>query len=306
MQPISAQIDASLAGRQLLVISIRTGHTEVFVVDPQTGDATNISRHPSSNERYPSWSPDGGEIAFTSDRDGAYNLYLVRAGGSALRQLTHEKPPAVVGMQSWTADGRWIYFGLFGKGDPRMCRMAPDGSEFKVVGLGIDPAVSPDGKRIAFARQLKNGHCLFTADGEGQNVRQLTIHENRFAGVHPTWTPDSQRIIYADQVGEALELFSCDADGQNVKQLTSCGQAATSPAISPDMNWISFRLCDEIYWRDSASSARAYQEKRADKRPVWIMGIDGSDPHVIECLHYQMTIDGSRASWRPGPRGKGL
>jgi hypothetical protein len=65
------------------------------------------------------------------------------------------------------------------------------------------------------------------------------------------------------------------------------------------MKWISFRLCDEVYWRDGKSSERAYRERRADKRPVWVMGIDGSDPHVIESLHYQITIDGSRAPWRP-------
>jgi hypothetical protein len=67
------------------------------------------------------------------------------------------------------------------------------------------------------------------------------------------------------------------------------------------MKWISFRLCDEIYWRDGKSSERAYRERRADKRPVWVMGFDGSNPHVIESLHYQTTIDGSRAPWRPKP-----
>ena len=49
----------------------------------------------------------------------------------------------------------------------------------------------------------------------------------------------------------------------------------------------------------ASPASRAYQERRADKRPVWIMGIDGSDPHVIEALHFQTTIDGSRAPWRP-------
>ena len=44
---------------------------------------------------------------------------------------------------------------------------------------------------------------------------------------------------------------------------------------------------------------KAYSDKRADKRPVWVMGADGSNPHVIELLHYQCAIDGSRASWRP-------
>jgi TolB protein len=35
--------------------------------------------------------------------------------------------------------------------------------------------------------------------------------------------------------------------------------------------------------------------------PVWVIHPDGSEPHVIECLRFQCAIDGSRASWKPGP-----
>lgn len=297
----STVLAADPLGHELLVATFRTGDTEIFVVDPDSGDARNLTRSPKSQERYPSWSPDGRLIAFNSNRDGTYNLYVLGADGQGLRQLTHEKPGVEAGMQSWTADGKWIYFGLFGKGPPRMCRIAPDGTQFQEVGQGIDPAVSPDGKQIAFARALKDGHHLFIMNADGTNVRQLTPKGNAFAGVHCTWSPDGKKIYYADQVGEALEIFCIDPDGRNTTQLTHLGKAATSPSVSPDQKWISFRLCDEIYWRDGKSAARAYQERRADKRPVWIMGIDGANPHVLEPCHYQTTIDGSRAPWRPRP-----
>ncbi len=288
-----------LAGYQLLVATFRTGNTEIFIVDPDSGDARNLTRSPRSRERYPSWSPDGKQVAFNSDRDGTFNLYLIDADGTNLRQLTHERPGVEAGMQSWTADGRWIYFGLFGKGAPRMCRIAPDGSQFQEIGKGIDPAISPDGRTIVFARKLSDGHYLYAMDADGSHERQLTTKGNPFAGVHAAWSPDGKTIVYADAVGDALEIFRIDPDGKNARQLTRLGKAATTPAVSPDGKWISFRLCDEIYWRDGKSSARAYRERRPDKRPVWVMGMDGSNPHVIEVLHYQTTIDGSRAPWRP-------
>jgi TolB protein len=290
-----------LAGYELLVISTRTGETEMFSVNPGTGDARNLSRHAGSNERYAAWSPDGSAISFTSDRDGAYSLYVMDADGGNVRQLTREPAPMIAGMQSWTADGNWIYFGLFGKAEPLMCRIAPDSSGFEVVATGIDPAVSPDGRTLAFARALGGGHCLFRMDTDGGNLRQLTTRENRFAGVHCTWMPDGSGILYSDQCGDSLELFRCDPEGGNVTQLTDFGNgtASTSAAVSADMRWISLRVSGEIFWRDAAASERAYREKRADLRPVWVMGIDGENPRLVETLHYQVSIDGSRACWRP-------
>ena len=43
----------------------------------------------------------------------------------------------------------------------------------------------------------------------------------------------------------------------------------------------------------SAYCFSAPSSKRGDKRPVWVLGLDGSNPHVVEPLHYQTTIDKS-------------
>jgi len=284
-----------LPGGELVVCSFRTGELELFAVDLATGDARNLTRSPNSVEKYPACSYAGDRVSFISNRDGTDNLYVMNADGSQVRQLTHEKRGSVAGMASWTADGSWLYFGLYGGGPPRICRIRPDGSEFKVVGEGIDPAISPDGSQIAFARALGDGHHLFIIRADGSDARQLTKQGNGWAGVHAAWTPDGRRIIYGNRVRDAIELFACEPDSGMITQLTRLGGAATSPSVSPDGKWITFRLCDEVYWRSGETSRRAYQERRADKRPVWIMRADGANPHVIELLHYQTTIDGSRA-----------
>jgi TolB protein len=291
----SGAIAGELSGYKFLWISIRTGDSELYLVDGDTGNLTNLSQTPNASERYPAWSWDGKKLAFNSDRDGAHNLYVMGADGNNLKQLTHEVKPAQTGMMSWTADGKWIYFGIFGKGPAQMCRIHPDGGGFEMVAYGTDPAISPDGKTMVYAKNDRQGHYVYAADADGKNERQLTQEPNAFAGVHAAWTPDSKHIVYGDRVGEAEELFMSDPDGSNRKQLTFLKQAATSPTVSPDGKWITFRQCDEVYWRNSERSRLAYAEHRADKRPVWIMGIDGSNPHVIEIMHWDTTIDGSRA-----------
>jgi hypothetical protein len=47
----------------LLAPSIRAGATDIFAIEPNSGDAINLTRHPSEN-RYPAWSPDGQWISF--------------------------------------------------------------------------------------------------------------------------------------------------------------------------------------------------------------------------------------------------
>lgn len=296
--PLAFASAGELAGYQLLVTSVRTGDTELFIVDPDSGDARNLTRSPKSEERYPMWSPDGSKIAFTSNRDGAYNLYVIDADGANVKQLTHEKPPAVCYMPSWSGDGKHIVFGLHGD-KPRMAAIAPDGGNFRILGEGHDPCISPDGKTIAYTAHAGRGFCVFAMDADGKNVRRLTQHESQMGAVHPIWSPDGGKILYSDQVGDKLELFVVDADGNNVTQLTKLGRISTSAAWSPDGKWIAFRVTTTAYWRNPEDMKKAYNEKKADQRPIYVMAADGSNPHVIEVLHYQCAMDGSRPAWRP-------
>lgn len=287
-----------LAGHKMLVTSVRTGDTEVFVVDPDTGDARNLSRHPAE-DRYPTWSPDGRMVAFTSNRNGAFNVYVMNADGSEVRQLTRENEPAVCYFPSWSGDGRKIVFGLAAADKAVVASVAPDGSDFKIIGEGRDPCISPDGRTIAFTMRVGQGYPVFAMDADGKNARQLTTHENEIGGVGPTWSPDGKKILYSDQVGDALEIFVCDADGKNQKQLTALGKMSNSAVYSPDMKWISFRFTNDAYWRDAKTRDKTYEEKAGDKRPVYVMRADGSGARVVEALRYQCAMDGSRAAWHP-------
>ena len=295
------------AETRLLTTSIRTGDTEVFWINPVTGDAFNITKAPSSEERYPVWSPDGRRVAFTSNRTGSYQLYIANANadGSNVRQLTPPSSATVVYyFPSWTADGGQIWFNL--ADDTRnkavIGFVTPDGKTYREVSDGRDGAISPDGKTIAFTKRVTTGFCLFAMNADGSNVRQLTQHQDDIGAVSPTWSPSGRQILYSDQVGDVLELFIYDLNTRQSRQLTRLGQISSSGAWSPDGRWVTFRLTGDAYWRNAAARDKAYLDKQPDKRPVWVIGADGSDPHVLEALRYHCAIDGSRAAWWPGTR----
>ena len=307
-----AQTSSLDVNTRLLTTSIRTGDTDVFWVNPVTGDAFNITKAPASEERYPVWSPDGKQVAFTSNRagatlaggplNGAFNLYIANDDGTNVRQLTKQSSPAVYYFPSWTADGKQIWFSLADDAQKKAVigYVSPDGKQYKEVADGRDGAISPDGKTVAFTKQVGKGFCLFAMNADGTNVHQLSQHEDEIGAVAPAWSFDGRQIVYSDQVGDALELFIYEMATKQSRQLTKLGKISSSAAWSPDGNFVTFRVTDSAYWRNANTRDKAYEDKQPDKRPVWMIGADGSNPHVIDVLRYHCAIDGSRAAWWPG------
>ncbi len=290
----------ALSGYKLLVTSVRTGDTEIFVADPGNGDMLNVSRSPASEDRYPCWSPDGGRICFMSDREGTTNLWIMNADGSNVRRLN--RTPAVCYMPSWqiTPRGERIVFGKHGA-KPEMASIKPDGAGEEILGEGHDPTLSPDGTLITYTGHASGGVTVFVMSHDGSGKRQVVTGISKVGATFPNWSPDSQAIIYSFPVGEALELWVVNRDGSGLRQLTRFGgtSVCTPSAWSPDGKWISFRRTDERYWSNPERMLKIYAEKPADKRPVWLIRPDGTDARVIEPLRFQMAIDGSRANWKP-------
>jgi hypothetical protein len=98
------------------------------------------------DDRQPAWSPDGGELAFVSTRDGAGDLY-VRAADGTVRRLTADDIPT--GYPSW-GPGGLIAFSEMSAGTWQLFVVRPDGSGRRSLGAGASATWSPDGTRLAY------------------------------------------------------------------------------------------------------------------------------------------------------------
>jgi len=75
------------------------------------------------------WSPDGQSIAFSSERDGNAEIYLVRLGDASLANLTNDPGDDV--FPSWSPDGKKIVFTSARNESADTYAMAPDGSDLQ-------------------------------------------------------------------------------------------------------------------------------------------------------------------------------
>ncbi len=141
----------------------------------------------------PTWSPDGQQILFASDRDGPIQLYSANLDGTDMRRLTDL--PAIRGRSDWSPQGLiTTYSGESWKRE--IFLMQSDGSNLRQVspqgGNSQGPSFSPDGGWIAFTAYFDkmndiNGCEIYIMRVDGSDLRRLT--NNDYCDYQPRWGP---------------------------------------------------------------------------------------------------------------------
>ncbi len=236
------------------------GNQEIYVMSV---DGTNQRRltHYKGADSHPVFSPDGRQIAFTTQRAGGPEIFIMNANGTEQRRLTNLVPAGLGAVTpTWSPDGKRIAF------QTRMKRndihiINVDGTALRritddPVGA-MRPAWSPDGKRIAFTSRRHGQPEIYLIDVNGTNEVRLTFNEVRDA--RPAWSPDGRRIAFDSERHGNTEIYVMMSDGSEPLRLTTHPEEDSHPSWSPDGKRIVF------------------QRRILGHTQVHTMNVDGSD-----------------------------
>jgi len=234
-----------------------------------------IARRPvvtgPGDDEHPSWSP-GGRIAFDSNRDGDYDIYIVNSDGNNLVHFDgagDDKDPA------YSPDGRRIAFSSNRSGSSAIWVMNEDGSGLRVLTSGgiIDsrPAWSPDGKRIAFTRYDSSSFNIWVVNADGTGPTQLTRGST---DNDADWSPDGTKIVFGSG-HTGITVMNPDGSGQHT--IVALG---ASPAWSPGGARIVYVHIDTKTYADQ----------------LWVVAPDGSQNQPFG----DQSGDCSEPAWNAG------
>ena len=217
--------------------------TSLYLFSVATGERKRLTTAPENSlgDDFPAFSPDGRHLAFIRAMlANVTNIYDLSLGN----QLQPLAPPVKLSKTgkfsapAWTADGRDLIFSEYGVSitDHLWRLRATEGATASLVlsDGGIAPAISRQGTRMAFSREINDNNIwrVPAQEGAGKAVQLIASTRSDQVG---RYSPDGKRIAFiSDRTGQA-EIWLSNADGTNQIQLTSLpSDQAGAVSWSPD------------------------------------------------------------------------
>lgn len=266
----------------ILLIALVIGVVIAFVYPPKpaAGPPKNM---------LPSWSPDGSKIAFASDRDGNWEVYMLHVDTLEATRVTNND--AVDWNPSWSPSGDLIAFvsnrdakALSGYDIYTITGVGKSVSRltFRAQGWDGDPAWTPipeggaSSKYVVFVSDRDGNLEIYRLATDDESVTRLTYREKN-TDMEPSLSPDGTRIAFQSNLDSNWEIFVMDIDGRNAKRLTFNPANDCLPAWSPDGTKI------------------AFTSDRDGNNEIYIMGVDGKNKRNLT----NTPSDDQHPTWSP-------
>ena len=222
----ASQADIGPYGDFIVARSERNDQSGLVVTSATGADRRRLTTF--YEDSHPSWSGDGSQVTFESNREGdrRWRIYRIGAGGGDSVFLDYGRWPA------WSPRSSTIAYQTCDQTGGRcgLFLIGADGSNPRsITGVPGDamPAWSPDGSRIAFASADRGGSWdIFVLEVATGNV--ATLASSPGIDVHPVWSPDGRQVAFLSNRDGIWAIYTIDLATGRTQQL------AALPGSLPD------------------------------------------------------------------------
>jgi TolB protein len=185
---------------------------------PASGGAATAYTPAAGDAWFPSWSPDGNQLAITLDNS---TLAVMNAQPNAPAQVLAVHASLWVQWPTWSPDGTRLFYVVLDLFQPSQ------NSEMYVLPLSIGTPdllrndsryfgldLSPDGSQIVYSSRAAGTDDLWLMPSGGGTATRITSNPGR--ELHPAWSPDGTEIAYDDRE----DIWVIDSTGQNPTRVT--------------------------------------------------------------------------------------
>jgi TolB protein len=255
-------------GSHIYFASSRTGQKEIWVMDPDGRNQKQIT-HFNSISTYPSVSPDGSKIAFTSWAKVTPGIFVFSV--DPIRDLRfYNQNASVNGTPSFTPDGKQlVYMSSAGGHCCRIFIANLDGTGLRPISssnaIDTEPKINPKtGNDIVFVSGRSGPQQIYKMNMDGADVDRLTPGNGEAS--NPSWHPEGQKIAFAWTQGYAtgnFNVFIMDVATRAYVQLTHSEGKNENPSWAPD----GVHIC--------------FMSTRGGRKQIWSMLADGTQPQQL-------------------------
>ncbi len=230
--------------RKILSEVLVDGQARILVSDVETGTGAIVTP-PEVDAHCGLWSPTGDSLAFAFERDGqTAGLAVMGLDRSPLRPISNLQGFDVSGANSWSKDGRWVYFDASAGGVDQVFRADVANGTAEQLTDGIvgaaAPALSPDDRLVTFlvphtAKWLDA--TIYVAQADGTEARPLLEHAIGYG-----WSADSQFIIaeWKPPGGVTGGLVTIRPDGTDRRVILELGPGCSGAITTPCLDGFSW------------------------------------------------------------------
>ena len=231
----------------LFVSSNRGGNPGIYQLRSGVADTLRAVLADSFANIQPALGPDRTRIAFSSNRAGSYDLYLMDADGEKLQRLTTD--PGREAEPVWTPDGTRMVYTVTRQGaQPQLYSLRPDGRPAQALtaepGGNHSPAISVDGRSLAFVSTRDGNQEIYLMSVDGAAPRRVTRTGQRES--QPRFLPNGD-LIYVVERGKGSRLVRLAGTEGEPQTVLETDEPISGLAVSRDGRRLAYvvgRLAD--------------------------------------------------------------